>query len=82
MVTIAYHPHFEKTIRKISDARLKEPVKQNIIKIINDPSTGKPMRCCRKKTRVVYIPPFRLSSWYDKRQDTLVFLALYHKDEQ
>lgn len=82
MVTVAYHPHFEKTIRKISDARLKEHVKQQIIKIIENPSTGKPMRYCRKQTREVYIPPFRLSYWYDKRQDTIVFLALYHKDEQ
>lgn len=82
MVTVAYHPHFEKTIRKIRDTQLKERVKQQIVKIINDPSTGKPMRYCRKQSREVYIPPFRLSYWYNKRQDTLVFLALYHKDEQ
>jgi hypothetical protein len=30
----------------------------------------------------VYVPPFRLSYWFDKQHDTLVFLALYHKDEQ
>jgi hypothetical protein len=30
----------------------------------------------------VYVPPFRLSYWFDHRKDTLVFLALYHKDEQ
>ncbi|MFA4824893.1 MAG: type II toxin-antitoxin system RelE/ParE family toxin [Methanoregula sp.] len=82
MVTVSYHPHFEKTIRKINDARLKEHVKQQIRKIIGNPSIGKPMGYCRKQTREVYIPPFRLSYWYDKRQDTLVFLALYHKDEQ
>jgi len=40
------------------------------------------MRYSRKKTREVYIPPFRLSYLYDKRNDTLVFLSLYHKDEQ
>jgi len=82
MVTVAYHPHFEKTIRKISDARVKEHVKQQIIRIIKDPSIGKPMRYYRKQTREVYIPPFRLLNWYDKRQDTIVFLALNHKDEQ
>ena len=82
MVTVAYHPHFEKTVRKIKDAQLKDRVKQQIVKIINDPLAGKPMRYCRKRSREVYIPPFRLSYWYDKRQDTLVFLALYHKDEQ
>jgi mRNA-degrading endonuclease RelE of RelBE toxin-antitoxin system len=82
MVTVAYHPHFEKTIRKINDAGLKGRIKQQIIRIINNPSTGKPMRYCRKKTREVHIPPFRLSYLYDRSQDTLVFLALYHKDRQ
>jgi mRNA-degrading endonuclease RelE of RelBE toxin-antitoxin system len=82
MVTVAYDPHFEKTIRKISDARLKEQVKHQIKKIIENPGLGKPMRYCRKQTREVYIPPFRLSYWYDKRKDTIVFLALYHKDQQ
>jgi len=82
MVTVAYHPHFEKTVRKIRDAQLKERVKHQILRIIEDPDTGKPMRYARKDTREVYIPPFRLSYFYDKGQDTLVFLALYHKDEQ
>ena len=41
MVTVACHPHFEKTIRKINDAHLKERVKQRIIKIICNPSVGK-----------------------------------------
>ena len=82
MVIVAYDPHFEKTIRKISDAGLKERVKHQIVKIISDPLAGKPMRYSRKQTREVYVPPFRLSYWYDKSQDTIVFLALYHKDEQ
>jgi len=82
MVTVAYHPHFEKTIRKIRDAPLKERVKQHILKIISDPAVGKPMRYARKDTREVYIPPLRLSYFYDREHDTIVFLALYHKDEQ
>ena len=81
MVTVAYSSRFEKTIRKIQDSGLKERVKARIIRIVNDPETGKPMRWCRKNTREVYIPPFRLSYCYDKKDDTLVFLALYHKDE-
>jgi len=82
MVTVAYSSRFEKTIRKIQDSGLKERVKARIIRIVNDPETGKPMRWCRKNTREVYIPPFRLSYCYDKKDDTLVFLALYPKDEQ
>jgi mRNA-degrading endonuclease RelE of RelBE toxin-antitoxin system len=82
MVTVAYDPHFEKTLRKIKDVQLKDRVKQQILKIIGDPAVGKPMRYCRKQTREVYIPPFRLSYFYDRDADTIVFLALYHKDEQ
>jgi mRNA-degrading endonuclease RelE of RelBE toxin-antitoxin system len=82
MVTVVYHSHFEKTIRKIRDSQLKERVKHQILRIIEDPDTGKPMRYARKDTREVYIPPFRLSYFYDKKQDTIVFLALYHKDGQ
>jgi mRNA-degrading endonuclease RelE of RelBE toxin-antitoxin system len=82
MVTVAYGPHFEKTIRKIRDQELKERIKTQIVKIVKNPSVGKPMRYTKKQTREVYIPPFRLSYLYDKRNDTLVFLSLYHKDEQ
>ena len=38
MVTVAYGPHFEKTIRKIRDHELKERVKIQIVKIVNNPS--------------------------------------------
>ena len=82
MVTVAYGPHFEKTIRKIRDQELKERIKTQIVKIVKNPSVGKPMRYTKKQTREVYIPPFRLSYLYDKRNDTLVFRSLYHKDEQ
>ena len=82
MVTVAYSSRFEKTIRKIQDSALKERVKARIIRIVNDPESGKPMRWCRKNTLEVYIPPFKLSYCYDKKNDTIVFLALYHKDEQ
>lgn len=82
MVTVAYSSRFEKTIRKIRNAQLKERLKAQIVKIVNNPEIGKPMRFSRKQTREVYIPPFRLSYLYDKRRDMLVFLFLYHKDEQ
>jgi mRNA-degrading endonuclease RelE of RelBE toxin-antitoxin system len=82
MVTVAYSTGFKKTIRKIHDLALKERIKTQIIKIVNKPERGKPMRYCKKRTREVYIPPFRLSYLYEKQRDTIIFLALYHKDEQ
>ncbi len=82
MVTVVYSTHFEKCIRKIKDTSQKERVKAEIIRIVLDPEVGKPMRWSRKNTREVYVPPCRLSYYYDKKNDTLVFLSFYHKDEQ
>ena len=82
MVTVAYSKTKKKTIRKIRDERTKERLKTQIIKIVDDPDIGKPMRYSRKGTREVHIPPFRLSYYYDRQNDLLIFLALYHKDDQ
>jgi len=82
MVTVAYDKRFERTIRKIKDAGLKEQVKKQIIKVVENPETGKPMRFTRKDTREVYVPPFRLSYAYLKEEDKIIFLGLYHKDDQ
>jgi addiction module RelE/StbE family toxin len=82
MVTVKFDPSFEKTLRKIKDQAVKTKVKKQIKKLLEDPETGKPMRYSRKGTREVYIPPFRLSYAYLEKEDTIIFLDLYHKDEQ
>lgn len=82
MVTVAYSPAFRRNIKKIRDSKTKERLKHQIIRIVNNPEKGKPMRYCRKNTREVYIPPFRLSYYDDAQKDLLVFLSLHHKDEQ
>ncbi|MDP2908089.1 MAG: type II toxin-antitoxin system RelE/ParE family toxin [Nanoarchaeota archaeon] len=82
MVVSEFSPKFEKTIKKIRDQDLKDKLKKQIEKIINNPEIGKPMKYARKGTREVYIPPFRLSYSYLKNENKIIFLALYHKDEQ
>ncbi|MBI4440002.1 type II toxin-antitoxin system RelE/ParE family toxin [Candidatus Woesearchaeota archaeon] len=82
MVNVEYDDLFEKRYKKIKDASLKLHVKKQIAKIIEMPEVGKPMRHDRKGTREVYIPPFRLSYAYIKEEDRIIFLDLYHKDEQ
>ncbi len=47
MVTVPCGEQFEETIRKIKDARLRERVKKQIAKIVNDPLSGKPIRYSR-----------------------------------
>jgi mRNA-degrading endonuclease RelE of RelBE toxin-antitoxin system len=82
MLDINYEPHFLKLICKIKDPATKEKVKKQIAKIIENPEIGKPMRYDRKGTREVYVSPYRLSYLYLKEEDKIIFLDLYHKDEQ
>jgi len=82
MVTVAYDPSFRKKFEKLRDPLLREKVKKQIQKIVESPEIGKPMRYSRKGSREVYVPPLRLSYKYLRDADTLIFLDLYHKDEQ
>ncbi len=82
MVSISYSPVFEKRVRKLKDAALKEKVKKQLIKIINNPEIGKPMKYSRAGTRELYVSPFRLSYSYLKKEEKIVILDLYHKDGQ
>ena len=82
MVNVDRHTQFAKIFEKIKDNVLKEKVKKQIVKIIENPEIGKPMMYSRKGTREVYIPPFRLSYIYIKVEDKIILLDLYHKDEQ
>jgi mRNA-degrading endonuclease RelE of RelBE toxin-antitoxin system len=82
MVTVAYTKGFEETMKKIRDHGTKERLKRQIIKIVNNPDVGKPGRYSRKDTREVYVPPFRVSYYYNREKDILVFLAPYHKNAQ
>ncbi|RZN36067.1 MAG: hypothetical protein EF813_07960 [Methanosarcinales archaeon] len=82
MVTVGYDPSFEKKVQKIKDQLLKLKVKKKIFKIIDSPEIGKPMKYSRKGTREVYSPPFRLSYLYLKNEEKIIFLDLYHEDNQ
>ena len=82
MVIIKYDESFEKNVKKINNQSVKEHILKQIQKIIEQPEIGKPMRYFRKGTREIYIKPFRLSYVYLKEEDKLIFLDLYHKDEQ
>lgn len=72
---------FKRMYKKL-DRSVKIKVDKILIKIINSPEIGKPMRHGRKGTREVYIKPFRLSYAYLKEVETIYLLDLYHKDKQ
>jgi mRNA-degrading endonuclease RelE of RelBE toxin-antitoxin system len=82
MLKVDYSDDLLKTIKKINDASLKEKIKKQIKKIVEEPEIGKPMRYARKDTREMYIGSYRLAYAYIKDKNKLIFLDLYHKDEQ
>ena len=82
MLTIEYKESLLKTISKIKDTAVKGKIKKQITKILEDPKIGKPMRYTRKGTREVYIGSYRLAYSYSKEENKIIFLDIYHKDQQ
>ncbi len=82
MVKTDFHENFKNIFSKIKDESFRIKVKKQINKIIQNPEVGKPMRYNRKGTREVYVKSFRLSYAYLKEENKIIFLDLYHKDEQ
>lgn len=82
MVKIDFDENFKRIVSKIKDSSIKERIVKLLYKIRNNPEIGKPMKHNRKGTRELYLHPFRLSYAYDKNNDIVVILDLYHKDER
>ncbi|MDD6048862.1 MAG: hypothetical protein PUB95_05355 [Methanobrevibacter ruminantium] len=80
-ISICYDKNFKKCFKKL-DPSYKIKLKKQIIKVIDNPEIGKPMKYTRKNTRELYISPFRLSYYYSKKENKLIFLDFYHKDKQ
>ena len=78
----AFDDHFENFFKKIKDQKLKLKVKKQVKKVICDPEMGKPMRNLRKGTRELYIKPYRLSYIFLEKPGKIIFLDIYHKDNQ
>jgi len=82
MLEIDYKKGFLKTISKIKNEANKLKIKKQVEKILEDPGIGKPMRYGRKGTREVYVAPYRLAYSYNPSENKIIFLDIYHKDEQ
>ena len=82
MVEIRFDKKFTVIFSKIKDELLRTKIKKQIKKISDNPKVGKPMRNIRKRTRELYIKPFRLSYLYNANEDLVYILDLYHKKKQ
>lgn len=58
------------------DYSIKIKTKKQILKIIENPLCGKPMRNLRKGTREVRVKPYRLSYYYDNKKVYHIFRLL------
>ncbi|MEN9626286.1 MAG: hypothetical protein RL557_614 [archaeon] len=72
---------FLSKLKKIDKSYL-DRVEKLVVKIIHNPEIGKPMMYDRKGTRELYLSPFRLSYVYFPHENKLIFLDIYHKNEQ
>ncbi|MFH0860042.1 MAG: type II toxin-antitoxin system RelE/ParE family toxin [Candidatus Altiarchaeota archaeon] len=82
MVIAVFHPSFQKLFSKIKDRSIKGKILKQFKKIGDNPEIGKPMRYSRKGTREVHVGSYRLSYMSLKEEDKIIFLDLYHKNEQ
>jgi addiction module RelE/StbE family toxin len=82
LVEVIYDPIFKKKFLKIKDRLHKDKIIKQIKKLKNNPELGKPMRYSRKGTRELYIKPYRVSYSYDSGNLIILFLDIYHKDNQ
>lgn len=82
MLEIEHRENFLKKVSKIKHQTIKEQIKKQVEKIIENPEIGKPMRYSRKGTRELYVKPYRLAYAYFQEEEKLIFVDIYHKDEQ
>ena len=68
---------FERELRKLRNGTIKDRVKDQIEKILDNPETGKPLRFDLKGERSIYVPPYRLT--YAVQGDTLYLLRFEHR---
>lgn len=79
---IEHRENFLKKVNKIKHEAIKEQIKKQVEKIVENPEIGKPIRYSRKGTRELYVKPYRLAYTYFANEEKLIFIDLYHKDEQ
>ncbi len=73
-----YTEKFERAVRKLKDAALKERVRKQAGEILERPDIGKPLRFDRKGERSVWVPPFRII--YSWEGNTVTFLNFDKRD--
>lgn len=79
MVEVVWTDTFKDEVQKVRDNAVKERVKKQIEKVINNPKIGKPLRFDSKGERTIYIKPYRLI--YSISRETIYLLRFEHRKE-
>lgn len=74
---VVWTKRFEREVRKLRDKAIKNRVKLQLEKILDNPETGKPLRFALKGERSIHVPPYRLI--YAVQGDTLYLLRFEHR---
>lgn len=69
---------FESEFKKIKDFLVKEKLKKQIVKLLENPEIGKPLRYALKGERTIRIKPFRLI--YSVEKSKLYLLRFEHRN--
>ena len=70
---------FERQLKSIKDNIIKEKIKKQIRKILENQEVGKPLKYDLHGERSIYIKPFRLI--YAVKGETLFLLRFRHRKE-
>jgi addiction module RelE/StbE family toxin len=79
VVEVVWTDTFKEEVQKIRDNAIKERVKKQIAKVINNPNAGKPLRFDSKGERTIYIKPYRLI--YSVSGEVIYLLRFEHRKE-
>jgi addiction module RelE/StbE family toxin len=74
---VIWTENFERELKRLKDSAVKERVKRQVEKILENPEAGKPLRFELKGERSLRIPPYRLI--YAMQGTTLYLLRLEHR---
>jgi addiction module RelE/StbE family toxin len=75
---IIWTQRFEQEFKKIKDRATQDKIEKQIMKILENPNKGKPLKYNLKGERTVYIKPFRLI--YTVKKDKLIILRFEHRN--
>ena len=78
MVEVIYTEKFEREFKK-ADSSVKDKVRKQIKKIIENPDVGKPLRYDLKSERTIYVKLFRII--YSYSNNTIYFLRFQHRKD-